>query len=215
MLQNAKQKLRKNWVIALVALLLTALRLLMARGLMIRFESGSIYDDLLQADKVLSLLGGDWLGPYGSMTLVKGVGYPLLTAFFSRLGLPYILSYHMLYVAACAVFIAATRRIWKKVWVAFLAYAFLLFNPIAFSDYITRLYRDIGYYSLSFLVVGLALGFLLRYDQKRGGLGYGLACGFFLALAANFREDSQWLFVYVAACVLVYLFLRLKQKTIS
>lgn len=211
----ALQKLKKinkvkksTWLLAVFLCAATLFRLVLSGALMIYFIPGTQYDDLMQMLKAMAVVDGYWLGGYGPLTLVKGIGYPLLTAVFSWLGIPYILGYHMLYVGACIVFAAAMRPLFQRRWMWALGYVALLFNPVAFSTQITKLYRDIAYYSLALLVVGAALGFLLRYDAKWGGLGYGLLCGFALALAAGTREDSQWLYIYVAACVLVYGVLR-------
>ncbi|MDL2219998.1 hypothetical protein LJC04_06720, partial [Ruminococcaceae bacterium OttesenSCG-928-O06] len=107
------------------------------------------------------------------------------------------------------VFMAAIRPLIKNKWIGAAGYAFLLFNPIAFSTQITRLYRDIGYYSVSFLCVAATLGFLLRYGSKNAGVYFALPAGLFLAFAHNFREDSHWLYVYVVACLLAWFIFRL------
>lgn len=202
-------KMKGRWGFAAGMIGVTAARLVLSRALMVWFLPGTIYDDILQIGKAFSISGGEWLGEYGSLTLVKGAGFPLLSALFSGLGIPFVPGFHLLYVGACIAFVLAARPMIRRRWVGAAVYIFMLFNPIAFSAAITRLYRDICYYALALYVVAFALGFLLRYNKKRGGAGYALCCGFALALAANTREDSHWLFVYVAACLLVYLALRL------
>jgi len=190
---------RQSLIFFTALAVVTAIRLLISQGLWIHFAPDSTYDDLLQITKAFSITNGQWLGEYNSMTLVKGVGYPLLTALFHAVGLPYLLGWNLLYVLACAAFLWA---VWpligqKRYVVPFLVYCLVLFNPIAFDSNINRYYRDIGYYSLAFLTVSLFLGSLIR----RGKWQMTLLCGAALALAVLMREDCQWLYIYAAACL--------------
>ncbi|MFV0412230.1 MAG: hypothetical protein ACK5L3_03030 [Oscillospiraceae bacterium] len=187
---------------------LVLFRLLLSHALLVCFSSGSYYDDLMQINKAMSVANGGWLGGYGSLTLVKGVGFPLLTAVFHWLHLPYIWAYQLLYILAASFFMWAVAPVVKNKWAGLLAYAFVLYNPIAFSAQITRLYRDIGYYSLAFLCISFALGLLLRYKREKQNLFFVFGTGFFLVFCATFREDSQWLFVYVGCVFALYAFLR-------
>ena len=85
-------KIDKKWLIA-VAVLATILRIMLTNGLMVYFVPGTQYDDIMQISKAFSIIKGNWLGEYGSMTLVKGVGYPLIVAIFNFLNIPYILGF--------------------------------------------------------------------------------------------------------------------------
>lgn len=212
MLKRPLQKLTaKKWIYVAILLLVTVFRVLLSRSMQIYFSSGTIYDDLMQTGKAMAIANGEWLGGYGSTTLVKGIGYPLFTALFHWMGIPFISAYHGIYILACLFFMLAMRPLIQNKWVGAAGYVFLLFNPIAFSSQLTRLYRDIGYYSVSFFCVAATIGFLLRYKSKNGGIWFALASGAGLAVAHNFREDSHWLYVYVLACLLVWLILRVGQ----
>lgn len=207
-MKTIKKIVTARYFYGALLVLAVLLRLLLSKALMLYFMPGSQYDDLLQIHKAMAVSAGFWLGGYGPLTLVKGVGFPLLTALFHSLHLPYILAYHLLYVGACVLFIAAIKPVAKQKWLRFAVFVFMLFNPIAFSAQITRLYRDIGYYALALYCIAAALGFLLRCNTPKGGPGYIALCGFALALAATTREDSHWLYIYAAACLLAYLVLR-------
>ncbi len=187
-----------------VAVFATAVRLFMCAGMFVQFSSAAIYDDILQVQKAFSSVSGQWLGEFGPMTLVKGVGYPLLTAFFSAIHIPYIFAYHLLYTLACLLFVYAVSPVVKNNFLRLLLYVFLLFNPIAFSGQITRFYRDIGYYSVAFIAISAALGLMLRAQDGKGVKFFAVFTGASLAFACMFREDSQWLMVYTVACVLVF-----------
>lgn len=207
-MQTIKKVLHSKWFFWGLLAAILAVRLVLSRALMVYFVPGSQYDDLLQIHKAMAITDGLWLGGYDCLTLVKGLGFPLLTALFHWLGLPYVFAYHLLYAGACVLFMAAVRPLLKQKWLFAAVFTFMLFNPIAFSAQITRLYRDIAYYALALYCVAATLGFLLRYNTKHGGIGYAAAAGFALALAATTREDSHWLYLYVAACFVAYVVLR-------
>ncbi len=149
-----------------LAVIATAVRLFLTNGLMIMFSSGSLYDDLMQFYKAVSIAGGNWLGEYGPLTLVKGVGYPLMTAAIHKLNLPYILTFHFIYVIGCVIFIYAVFPLFRNYVSLFAAYIFILFNPIAFSNNITRYYRDIAYYGLCMICISLIIAMLVRMGSK-------------------------------------------------
>ena len=183
----------------IAAVLLTALRFLMTGGLFITFMPDSQYDDLMQLQKALTISAGEWLGEYGSMTLVKGAGFPLLTALFHALGLPYLIGWTALYIAACAAFLYAVSPLVRGAWTRLALHAALVFNPVGFSNQVNRYYRDAGYYAVAFLTIALFLGFLVHRGKRR--IVLGALAGFALGWAAMVREDSQWLFAYALGCL--------------
>lgn len=198
----------------LAGVLLTAVRLLLCQSLFIAFREGTQYDDLMQIGKAFSISNGNWLGEYGSMTLVKGVGFPLLTAFFHAVRLPYLVGWTLLWVLACCVFIRTLADIVPSprqgtkdpyAYVLLLLYAFLLFCPVGFAADINRYYRDVGYYALAFLTVSLFLGMLL---QKRKGV-YAVLGGISLGLSVLTREDSHFLIAYAVGCLIAVCLLQL------
>ncbi len=181
----------------IIAAMATVFRLALTKGLMICFGVGTQYDDLMQIVKAFSIGSGNWLGEYGSMTLVKGVGYPLITAIFHWLKIPYVLGFHLIYVIGSIAFAWAIHPVIKNRLVLLLAYLFVLFNPIAFSNSLTRYYRDIAYYALCMVFVSVMLGLLIRQKGKLAAA----AAGFSLAMCILCREDGQWLYIYAASCV--------------
>lgn len=192
-----KGKIDKKFNIPLIiGGVFTILRLLLSMGLMVYFVPDSGYDDIMQITKALAISSGQWLGEYGSMTLVKGVGFPLITALFHTLHIPYILGYQALYCGACLMFAKAISPLIKNKYLVLLAYLMVLFNPIAFSNAITRYYRDIAYYSVAFLSISACLCMLTHVKKKWCFFLSGIC----LCLAATVREDSQWLYIYCIAC---------------
>lgn len=176
----------------------TIFRLWLSSGLMMYFVSGTMYDDLMQISKAFSIAEGRWLGEYGPMTLVKGVGFPLIAALIHFLNVPFITSFHFIYILGCIAFAWAIRPVVKNDLILFLAYIFVLFNPIAFSADITKYYRDIVYYAMCMVFISLTAGILLR---AKGNTAAALA-GFSLGLCVLIREDCQWLYIYAAVCLI-------------
>ncbi|NLL92449.1 MAG: hypothetical protein GX222_08595 [Ruminococcaceae bacterium] len=188
-----------------IAVAFTVLRLALSDVLMVYYIPFTGYDDVMQLLKAISITDGVWLGAFSSTTLVKGVGYPLLTALFHSINIPYIFAYHLLYVLSCLVFILAIKPVTPNKWFALFAYAFLLFSPIAFSAQLTRLYRDIGYYSVALFSFSMTLGMMLRYKNTKNSIGFAICAGFSLSFAVSYREDSHWLLIYGVACSIVYI----------
>src|SRR5262249_889025 len=65
----------------------------------------SQHDDRLFLSLAASILEGKWLGPYYQLTLSKGPMYPIWIALVFLTGVPLFTAQHLLYAAACAVFV--------------------------------------------------------------------------------------------------------------
>lgn len=203
MVMKKENTVKQRWIFAAAAAA-TVLRLLLCRAVYIQFSAGSGYDDLMQIAKAMEIAGGNWLGKYGSMTLVKGVGFPLLTAVFHWLKIPYVLGWNLIYVVACVLFVWALMPLVKNRLLLLLCYLLLLYNPAAFDSGINRYYRDIGYYAVAFCAVALLLAVLTRKS-----LWFVFVGGAVTALAALMREDSQWLYIYALGCLIAAAVLQL------
>ncbi len=197
LLINIENKITTK-VFLIIFILALIFRLMLTAGMQVYFIPDTTYDDIMQISKTLSILNGEWLGEYGSLTLVKGVGYPLLTAIFSFLSIPYILAWHSVYVLASVVFIYAVYPLIKSKLSILIIYFAVLFNPIAFTIGTNKFYRDTAYYSIAFLAISFFLCFITRNDKKL----YAFFAGFSLALAVLTREDSHFILVYMIAVII-------------
>ncbi len=194
---------KRNWLVLFICVLASVFRLMLSRSMGVIYIHGSGYDDTMMYDKAISIVQGNWLGEYYSMTLAKGVGFPLLAAFISILHIPYSLGFHILYVCSCMVFIGAIVPWLKNRWIGMAAYLFILFCPVAFSAQLVRLYRDMGSYIIALFFISCTIGFFVRVSSLRKALPWAGFAGFTLAFACLYREDSQWLIVYLVACLVV------------
>ena len=196
-------------IIILIAVAATVLRFLLCKGLMVYFVAGTHYDDIMQISKAFSIADGNWLGQYGSMTLVKGVGYPLMVAILHFLKVPYLEGFHFLYITGSIIFAWAIYPLVKNRFLCLMAYLMVLFNPIAFSRDLTRYYRDVMYYTICMIFISATVGLLIR---QKGKIAAAIS-GFSLAWCILCREDGQWLYIYIVCCVVaIYIYKAVRYK---
>jgi hypothetical protein len=177
--------------------------------------SYSGHDDALFLKIANHLLDGQWLGPYDSLTLIKGMFYPVYIAISFLLGIPLLLSQQLLYIAACLVFVFALFPILKKPVYVLILFGGLLFNPISFDQSMLRVLREGIYFSLTLLVMACAFGLILRQDRGwREIWGWALGLGFSLSAFWLTREEGIWLLPALGITVVyaLYKIWRLKMK---
>lgn len=156
---------------------------------------GTVYDDRLFINNANALLQGHWLGPYSNTVLAKGPFYPMWIALMSRIGVPLLLSQHLLYIASCLIIVVALRPVIKSLWVLLLFFVLLMFNPMSFmSGIMTQVIREGIYPALTLLVFACGTGLYIR---MRGAVPRAVpwAGGLGLALAALWltREEGLWI----------------------
>lgn len=174
-------------VLALIRIWLTVNQPLKAVG-------GALHDDQLFIDQAASIVDGQWLGPYNHLTLIKGPGYPLWIAAMYQLGVPLVLSQHLLYVGA-ALLLARALAPGFGPWARFAIAAVVLFNPAAFhGDDSARVLRNHFGGSLSLLTFVAAAGWYLRGRlPTRGQLGWAALTGTAYVALWLTREETVWM----------------------
>src|SRR5712691_431084 len=75
------------------------------------------HDDSLYVERALHLLSGEGFGPYDSRVLVKYPGLSVWLAAVRTLGIPYLFSLNVLYLAAGVYFVLALLRSGASRWV--------------------------------------------------------------------------------------------------
>jgi len=162
---------------------------------------GSVYDDLLFYRQAKSIAAFHWLGPYDSLLLTKGPGYPLWLAALSLLHVPLLLGQQLFGIFACAMLVLAIAPVLKSNAARLFVFTFLLMNPIAAGGWREWvLLRDSIYPDQCLLLAALLIGFLTRLDRgpwtrARWLVPAGLCMGWIYIS----REEGMWLAPFVAA----------------
>lgn len=157
-----------------------------------------MHDDLLFIRLADNLLQFGWLGPYNNLTLAKGPFYPMWIAFSFVIGVPLLLSQHLLYVAASLVTYSALGPLIRKLALRVALFALLLFNPVTFAFQMTCVLRDALYPSLSLLAAGSAIGLFARYYYpSRSLIGWAVMCGVATTAFWLTREEGVWMLPFV------------------
>ena len=89
-----------------------------------------IHDDWIMVHLADTLRSGAWLGEYNSLTLTKGMFFPLYLAVINFFHLSYLNVTALLYTVSCMMFVYALRPLLKKPAPRLALYLVLLWNPI-------------------------------------------------------------------------------------
>lgn len=187
-----KNNIGKTILVLVLPAAATWARLWLSRSQPLYAIGSSLYDDRLFLTQAQSILEGNWLGAYNVLTLVKGPFFPLWAALMNALGLPLLLSGHVLYAFSCFVLTYALHPLIRKPHLSALLYLILLFNPAGFDAALTRASREMLYVSLTVLVAACAFGMLIaslnHRPTWRWGIGLGVSFGCFWLT----REEGVW-----------------------
>lgn len=201
-----KKDISRKWLVIIIILLFAAKIFLTSQQTMYITPYESPIDDALMFRAAQSITNGNWLGDYGWITMAKHMFFAVWLSFLHALHIPYLIGGQILY-AACALCAALCfNPVIKKRYLTALIFAFILFNPVSWAEYTSRVYRDNIFPSLCLLFFAGIIGLILRYREKTakqllwaflGGLGLGLA---WLT-----REDGAWLLPFAVAASLFYI----------
>ena len=139
----------------LVIAVSTALFLLMFGTLPWVVNSVAPYDDGLYIHTAASIVEGQWLGPYHSITLAKPPGFSLYIAASYFTGLPFGLSIAALHLLAALALGLAIEKVTASKWLGVLAAIFVLWNPQSFA--VERVLRETVYSAQTLLIVAAVI----------------------------------------------------------
>ncbi|OFW08126.1 MAG: hypothetical protein A3H27_03770 [Acidobacteria bacterium RIFCSPLOWO2_02_FULL_59_13] len=179
------------------AALLVALKLALISDLSVQIVYGPL-DDGLYVDRALRLLDGQGFGPYDSHILSKLPGFSFWLAGTRLLGLPYLFTVNVIYIAAGLYFAAGMLAARAHRGIVLAALALYLFNPVTFgSEWIRVLREPLG---TGFLVLQCAalLHIYVAIDQRRMPLWHILAFSLVFGFALLVREDDRLLWGLLA-----------------
>jgi hypothetical protein len=147
---------RQRLVVAAALLGVACLSLWARASVPVRVEALS-HDDLLFARLAGSLLDGQWLGTFDSLTLAKGPGYPLFIAAAYELGIPLKLAEQAVQLAAATLLAWGASRLTGRPLLGVALFVVVALDPAYLGGEAARLNRTGLYASASTALLGALL----------------------------------------------------------
>jgi hypothetical protein len=197
----------KNYYIVL--LLIASFSTWIRTGFPVYAIAQATYDDQLFIRTARYLAEGQWLGPYDSLTLAKGMFYPLFIVLAFWTSIPLKIAEQIVYLAVCALTAGLVRRQVGDNRLSIVLFALLAFNPILWTVALARVIREGLYVSLSLAVVALVV--ITAFPSRESSIGVSRVVlrGFGLGLvSAAFwltREEGIWLLPAIGVVVAIAL----------
>ena len=166
-----------------------------------------IHDDWIMVHLADTLRSGQWLGEYNSLTLTKGMFFPLYLAVINFFHLSYLNVTAFLYTVSCMVFVYALRPLVKMPLPRLALYLALLWNPVSYSlQAFQRVYRySISYIQVLFIFAGFLAVYLRRREPVKKHISWMIAAAAGTVSFFYTREDAIWIVPFLVVFVLVYL----------
>jgi len=206
---------RMSYFFITVIIVFCLIKLWLVKGQCLWIIGNATYDDALFISWAKSMLTFNWLGPYNHLTLAKGPFYSMWIVTSFILGIPLLLSQHLLYIAAILTFILAIKPVINSQKVLLIIFIVLLFNPMTYSTEIMyRTIREGIYPALTLLVVSLSIGALLRYNKPlKNILYFNLCLGLSFSAFWLTREEGIWLLPFMILFSILNFLLLLKNSS--
>lgn len=209
-----KNLIKQNKGIAITALIATMIRVYLAVKVPLFVQANACYDDFLFIKYAASMISGNWLGSFSSVTLAKGSSFSVFIAISYLLGIPYSLALILTYIVSIIILIVALKKLIKNKYVLLFLYLFLLFSPVMFHvENTQKIYRGGVIVSFSLLIVASIIGIYTRKEQSNKKiLRWSLLGGFSLAFFWFLKEDSIWILPFVCGGILLTIISIFKKK---
>ncbi len=168
------------------------------------------HDDTLFVKWVSNLIQGNWLGEYGSKTLIKRPLYSVFVALCNGMGISVMLALGLFNVfAACICILAFRKVICNRIFKTCL-YFYLLLSPVMYNfSYTQRTYRMSIIPPLVILIISALAGlFFRRKENIRNMIPWTVLSGLSVGVFWNVREDSVWMLPFIGGasiCLLIAL----------
>jgi hypothetical protein len=164
------------------------------------------YDSTLQVKLANYIYHGQWLGPYTSINLAKGISYPFFLVLLHAVKLPLWLGLGVFNLLAVSIVVGSLKPLFNKKWMSLLLFGTLLLHPILFDVSQATLYRDSITYGSILLLISWVVG-TFNYSvislSKVGILFYSLIGVIILPFWINLREDAFWMYPFIIVALLV------------
>ncbi len=204
----------------IVIVLASLMRIVFSSGYVYEYIVNAGMDDQWMVISAYNILGGQWLGAYGSTTLIKSVTYPLMLAFFRALSIPYGIGLGLFMVLVTFVFVRAIRPVAKSVLLRSIIYISVLYSPFGFLTITSaRIYRTSVSHWITLLVIASYIGLFFRRDWEIKKLWKWIVCEIVaLMMFWELREDHIWILAFVIPAFLIILIYRIwhnKKETLK
>lgn len=205
----------KSKAFIITILVLSVVKLLMLRGLVIYPLVSAGCDDALLTSWALNLLGGKWTGPFSCYIFTKEVGFSIYLAVIHRLRLPYIMATNLLYILGSLILLYAISHVVKKKWVLCIIYAVTLFHPVMTAiNTGQRVYRNGFAVALTLWVFGSLLNLYFEIAEKsflKNCMWTVFAAGS-LGFLWETKSDTIWMLPFTLAVLLATAFVIIKDR---
>ena len=166
------------------------------------------YDDQLFVRTARFLESGQWLGPYDSLTLIKGMFYPLFIVVAFWTSIPLKIFEHAVYLLAAALAARLVQRQAGSYQAGLALFALLSFNPVFWSINLARIVREGVYITLCLVLVVLVVMICFPMDRQQArSIGRTTVLGISLGLVSGAywftREEGIWLTPAIAVVVVI------------
>lgn len=217
-------------VVAFFLVVCTGFRLVVSLTLHMWYAWDQMADDRLLMDQ--SLPG--YFESQGRYKLAKNQGYSLWLRFIAGTGINVDVAYFLIWFVAAVLVAVAIWRLFHKRWLSLFAYMYVLWNPLAFDNWIgIRVYRNSLFAPAMFILLALlmlllaaplekmhiARGIRLKHDILRSAAGVAglIVLGLWFAFVHDLKEDSVWLVPMFLVVIMLKLAITLKNgvKSVS
>lgn len=188
-----KSLFKENWLVFYM-LALVVFKLIVAGGIPLYVRAHQTYDDYLMVSHALNLLNGDWLGLYNSLTLTKGIFFPVFLAVSYFLNINFQTAQILFHAGACISFVYIMNNFIRNKAFCAIGFFFLFFDPVTMStNTFLMVYRcnilpaEVLYLLAFFMGIHLKIG-----TQRKEALFFSICAGMALSMIWNTREDTIW-----------------------
>lgn len=188
-----------------ITLLIVLVKLVIVADLPLAITYGP-HDDSIYVQRALSLISDDGFGTYDSRVLVKYPGISLWLAGARLLGLPFLLSVNLVYLAAGVYMLAAFIRCNTSRVVALVSFGLYVLNPITLGVEWTRVIREPLSTGIFIALAASMLHIAVSIELSKKIWAHLLAFSIAFSFSLYLREDDRllWGLLFLFVTVLAW-----------
>lgn len=185
---------RRAAELAILAILIVA-KLWLISGLKLSIFPNAMHDDALFLTQGHSIANGDWLGPFGELTLSKGPTFPIFIALVQLTRVPFLTAETALHAVACLALLLALWPVLPRAGLRLILFAVILFDPHTLSiQVVAQVLRSGIQPALTLFALAGFVGVLLRVRTSAWrALPWAVLAGVGFTFFWYCREEGIWL----------------------